>query len=183
MNIHGKEYTEVKDRIVAFLAANPEGHISTAIEWNKDDFSAVCIKAFVYPDRNLPTYVFTGLAYEERAAKQGEVNADAWVENCETSAIGRALANMNIGVNGTRPSAEEMKKVQKREPSKPVQTWREEVHETLRVIESEKTPASLKSRMELVSVDNAAGMFTEPEYKHIREVALAHFDKLTKKGK
>jgi len=55
------------------------------------------------------------LAYEERVESTSQVNSTSWVENCETSAIGRALANMNIGVNGQRPSAEEMQKVERME--------------------------------------------------------------------
>ena len=111
MNFHGKEYTEVKDRIVELLRRFPDAMIETQVIWNSADFTAVTIGATVYPDKAQEGYYFTGIAYEERG--QG-VNSDAWVENCETSAIGRALANMNIGVNGTRPSAEEMKKVQKK---------------------------------------------------------------------
>jgi hypothetical protein len=117
MNYMGKEYTEVKDRIASFLKDYPPGMIQTTVDWHSEDFSAVCIKAFIYPDKADQTYLFTGLAYEERVTTD-QVNRDAWVENCETSAIGRALANMNIGVNFARPSAEEMKKVTKREKPK-----------------------------------------------------------------
>ena len=49
----------------------------------------------------------------------GFANADAWMENCETSAIGRALANWNYQGNGKkRPSREEMSKVDKQPSTK-----------------------------------------------------------------
>ena len=114
MNLHGKEYTEVKDRIKTFLTDFPTGSIRTEVQWNNEDFSKVCVKAYVFPDIIARTEFFTtGLAYEERVSKANDVNETSWVENCETSAIGRALANMNIGVTTNRPSAEEMKKVEK----------------------------------------------------------------------
>jgi hypothetical protein len=112
VQIHGKEYTEVKDRIPILLERFPESSIQTEVVWNAPDFSAVVMKATV----KVGERVFTGFSYEERTQKPTEVNATSWVENCETSAIGRALANMNIGVNGTRPSAEEMKKVERMKP-------------------------------------------------------------------
>ena len=109
MLIHGKEYTEVKDRIPELLKQFPESSIATEVFWHNPDFSALVMKAVVKVGDRL----FTGWSYEERTQKASEVNATSWVENCETSAIGRALANMNIGVRGTRPSAEEMQKVER----------------------------------------------------------------------
>jgi hypothetical protein len=113
MKIHGKEYTEVKDRIPLLLESHPDAQIETSIVWHKEDFSGVCVRAVVTVGSGEGVRVFTGLAYEERVGGDREVNATSWVENAETSAIGRALANMNIGVNGTRPSAEEMQKVER----------------------------------------------------------------------
>lgn len=113
MKIHGKEYTEVKDRIPLLLEKYPGASIETDILWHAPDFNAVCIKATV----RTPDTIFTGLAYEERVGGDKEVNATSWVENAETSAIGRALANMNIGVSQARPSAEEMQKVERMKPS------------------------------------------------------------------
>ena len=116
MKIHGKEYTEVKDRIPVLFEQHPEASIETFVLWHSEDFAAVCIRAVVMVgERN-----FSGLAYEERVGGvSNEVNASSWVENAETSAIGRALANMNIGVQGARPSAEEMQKVERMKKAPP----------------------------------------------------------------
>ena len=113
MQIHGKGYTEVKDRIKEFLSKFPKGKITTSVIWKSDNCHAIVFLSAVYPNHENPEYFFTGHAYEERSNQESQVNSDAWVENCETSAIGRALANMDIGVGVTRPSAEEMKKVHK----------------------------------------------------------------------
>jgi len=110
MKIHGKEYTEVKDRIPLLLEKYPKASIQTRIQWNSEDFGKVAIQAIIETGEGA---TFTGFAYEERVEGSTQVNSTSWVENAETSAIGRALANMNIGVGGQRPSAEEMQKVER----------------------------------------------------------------------
>jgi len=111
-----KNYEEVKDRIPRFLAAYPEGRIITQLVSEIADLTTVIFEAILYRDaeeqaRDLP--LATGWAFEKEGA--GMVNKTSHLENCETSAIGRALAN--IGLHGTmRPSAEEMRKVQQAQP-------------------------------------------------------------------
>lgn len=122
MNFKGKEYTEVKDRITAFRKDHPKWSITTSLEWHNEDMSAVLFKALVSSsiDEDGDLQQFAGWAYEERiktASKRPdgstyyEVNYTSWVENAETSAIGRALANMGYQGSAERPSAEEMAKV------------------------------------------------------------------------
>ena len=67
----------------------------------------------IYADRNDLNPIATGIA-EEIKSNSG-VNRDAWVENCETSCLGRALANGGFAAKGKRPSKEEMQKVARRE--------------------------------------------------------------------
>lgn len=107
------DYTEVKDRIPLFLADHPDGRIVT--ELVHLDFAsspAVCVvKASLYRDHEASHPMATGLAYEREA---GMVNKTSFVENCETSAIGRACANADYA-GGKRPSREEMEKVERAE--------------------------------------------------------------------
>jgi NADH/NAD ratio-sensing transcriptional regulator Rex len=67
------------------------------------------VKAYVYLG---DTLVSTGLAYEKNG--EGYVNKTSHLENCETSAIGRALANFNYA-GSKRPSREEMQKASPRD--------------------------------------------------------------------
>jgi len=114
MKIHGKEYEEVKDRITRFWHQYPNGSIQTQIESEKD---GVIIRAFLYAERTEPVSIIaTGLAHEFRSENSREVNYKCWVENCETSAIGRALANAGFSSGTERPSAEEMRKVDRPDP-------------------------------------------------------------------
>ena len=99
-------YEEVKDRIPLFYERFPDGRIITEIV--SEDENHVTIKTYLYADQEQQRPLATGHAME----KPGGV-IKAFTENCETSSIGRALANYNLYGNvakdkGTRPSKEEM---------------------------------------------------------------------------
>jgi hypothetical protein len=98
-------YEQVKDRITRFYADHPDGSITT--ELVNDPSSVTSFATFKATVSIAGTVKATGYAMEQQG--QG-VNKDAWVENAETSAIGRALANMDY-CGTMRPSREEMSKV------------------------------------------------------------------------
>lgn len=107
-------YETVEDRLKKYWEDNPQGRISTDVVHITDDGSCVTIKAeiFVWHEDVGLYCVATGIAQETKG-QGGFANADAWMENCETSAIGRALANWKYqGSTKPRPSREEMSKVQ-----------------------------------------------------------------------
>jgi hypothetical protein len=97
-------YETVEDRIDAFYKDNQDGRILTEIHTLSAD--KVIFKALVYVGEIL---VSTGFAYEKEGSTP--VNKTSHIENAETSAIGRALANYNYAKKGARPSREEMEKV------------------------------------------------------------------------
>lgn len=101
---NGKDYVQVKDRIEYFNTTYPDGSITTTIV--KDEGDIVQIKAYVMPDTAKEGRLFTGHAEEIRG--QGFVNKTSALENCETSAIGRALAMMGIGVIDSVASMDEI---------------------------------------------------------------------------
>lgn len=120
MQIHGKEYAEVKDRITEFRKVYPDWSIITDAPFHAVDFEWAVFKATLLSPSGQK---FDGWAYEERTEDTKQVNFTSWVENCETSAIGRALANMGLQLSDQRPSAQEMEKVErmKSTPSAPVE--------------------------------------------------------------
>ena len=120
-------YETVEDRLKVFWKDYPEGRIETEVVHITDDGTCVTIKSAIYKEINDTNPVATGIAQETKG-QGGFANADAWMENCETSSIGRALANWKYqGNNKPRPSQEEMKKVQKSKPKQEVKPERVEV--------------------------------------------------------
>jgi hypothetical protein len=90
VNIHGKEYHTVAERVHAFREVSPDLTIETEIvRWEGDD---VVVKASISDNGKL---LATGLAHEVRGSTN--INRTSHVENCETSAIGRCLAAFGLG--------------------------------------------------------------------------------------
>jgi hypothetical protein len=101
------DYSTVRERIAAFYRRYPEGSIRTELARLGDDL--VVFKAYVYRD-GADQHPTTGWAYD-RVGDATDEDARI-VENCETAAIGRALANRGFA-GKKRPSREEMAKVRR----------------------------------------------------------------------
>ena len=107
VKIKGKDYVLVSDRILAFNQEYPKGSITTALV-SAPESQTFIIKATVIPDVDTPQRQFTG--YSQATIGQGMVNQTSALENAETSAVGRALGMMGIGVLDSIASADEMRK-------------------------------------------------------------------------
>ena len=102
-----EDYETVEERLVKFWKEHPDGQIHTQVlEHTSGRF---IVQASVFRTEADPRPWTTGLA-EETIQGRG-VNATSALENCETSAIGRALANAGYATKGKRASREEMSKV------------------------------------------------------------------------
>lgn len=101
-----RDYALVAERIAMFYAEFPSGQIVTEII-SRDEWETV-VRARIYrtPAETRPSA--TGLAAEREG--DGDINAVACLENTETSAVGRALANLGFLASRKRPSLEEMQK-------------------------------------------------------------------------
>lgn len=104
-------YIPVHTRIVEFYTKYPDGRILTELIRLNEDSGFVCIKASVFRERDDAEPSATGHAFEIRG--QGYVNATSHIENGETSAVGRALANLGFAIENGIASREEMQKVQR----------------------------------------------------------------------
>lgn len=104
--IKGKEYAEVNQRIKAFRMVYPAGYIVTEMLSNEN---GVCVmQATVgYRDENGDrNRLGTGTAYEKEDSSF--INKTSYIENCETSAVGRALGMAGFGIDTSVCSAEEL---------------------------------------------------------------------------
>jgi hypothetical protein len=102
------QYATVEERLAKFWEDHPDGAIITEIAHREGD--TIIFKAYIYFERG-GDLVSTGFAEEVKDASP--VNKTSFVENAETSAIGRGLSNCNYAMK-KRPSREEMEKVNRR---------------------------------------------------------------------
>ena len=98
-------YETVAQRLVRWWVEYPEGRIITSI--HHYDGSTIIMRAECY--NNDDRLIATG--YAEEVFGNSPVNKTSFLENCETSAIGRAISNSRIGHTGERASSTEMDKV------------------------------------------------------------------------
>lgn len=173
-----EEYATVEERLEKFWHDHPNGAVITDIVKHEGD---VCIfKALIFFERGADL-VATGFAEEIRDASP--VNKTSFVENAETSAIGRALAACGYQMK-KRPSREEMEKVQRRNQvgsaAKPV-----EVEDPNAPVSEEfrKTFEAACAKINLIplQVTASAGLDWAELYNHEKDKLRATF-KLMKEG-
>jgi hypothetical protein len=102
----GPEYAPVADRLALFYERFPTGRIITHLTMHNE--REIMFRATVYRDERSRWPAATGWASERIG--DGDINTVACLENTETSAIGRALANLGFTASTNRPSLEEMAK-------------------------------------------------------------------------
>jgi hypothetical protein len=159
------DYETVEVRLEKFIKDYPDFRIATELEVVERD--RYIVKAYLFKTTSDSLSWATGYA-EEKITDRG-VNSTSALENCETSAIGRALANAGYAAKGKRPSREEMSKVVAQKPAKPAVAdvqdyWTTPVNEYMKVVDA---PVTLEKAMEniaaVMGTDEAAEV---PQCKH-----------------
>jgi len=163
------DYEPVEVRLEKFIKDYPTFRIATELELVEKD--RYIVKAYLYKVDSDVIAWSTGYA-EETVSSRG-VNQTSALENCETSAIGRALANAGYAPKGKRPSREEMSKVVATKVVKPpVQEvkaddqdyWTTPVNEYKGVVDA---PVTLEKAMENVAAIIGTGEAQQsPSCKH-----------------
>jgi hypothetical protein len=129
------DYAPVADRITLFYARYPTGRIVTRLI-SRTKYE-ITVQAFVFRSLDEQHPSSTGLASERIG--DGDINTVACLENTETSAIGRALANLGLTASPQRPSREEMAKANRERSQR--------VAETVPSARTSAPPASLTTRI------------------------------------
>jgi hypothetical protein len=154
------DYETVEVRLEKFIKDFGDFRIATELEVVEKD--RYIVKAYLFKTSSDSVAWATGYA-EEKITDRG-VNSTSALENCETSAIGRALANAGYAAKGKRPSQSEMKKVVAAQQAKPTVAeikpeeqdyWTTPVNEYMKVVDA---PQTLEKAME-----NVAAIIGTPE--------------------
>ena len=103
--IQGKDYAEVNQRIKAFRMVYPNGYIHTAI-YSLDGGVCVMRAEVGYYEDGKQVELGSGTAYEKEGSTY--INKTSYIENCETSCVGRALGMAGFGIDTSVASAEEV---------------------------------------------------------------------------
>lgn len=106
INIKGKSYVQVKDRVTYFNDTFPNGSIRTKIL--SENNQKIVVMAKIIPDVTNPTRYFTGISASN---PDKSIEKMSPYEVAETSAVGRAMALLGIGIIDSIASADEMNKV------------------------------------------------------------------------
>lgn len=153
VNIKGKDYSPVQERITAFRKVYPEGFIRTEIVSIEN---GVCVMrahvGYNLPEGD-PVIIGEGTAYENE--KSSYINKTSYIENCETSAVGRALGMAGFGIDTSVASYEEVSNaIAQQEADK--QPKKAKGHNS--------TPETVEPR------ETASGRITEKEWKNLQAV-------------
>ena len=172
------DYEPVEVRLEKFIKDYPAFRIATELE--VVEATRYIVKAYLFKDASDSVAWATGYA-EETVTSRG-VNQTSALENCETSAIGRALANAGYAPKGKRPSREEMSKVVAKKPEKPAVAevkaddqdyWTTPVGQYNKVVDA---PVTLEKAME-----NVAAIIGTPEAGEVP--SCQHGTRVWKTGK
>jgi hypothetical protein len=147
-----EDYETVEERLAKFWKEHPDGRIYTEII--EHTLQRFIVKASVYRTEVDAHPWTTGFA-EETVSTRG-VNSTSALENCETSAIGRALANANYAAKGKRPSREEMAKVNQAQPKPFAEKLADKI-----TVEKEDDPWTIKAVSPAPSAADAVALVQE----------------------
>ena len=119
MEIKGNDYALVNQRIKAFRMVYPDGIIDTQMVSNENGICIIKAQVGYYEedyDGCVIRWLGTGYAYEKEDSSF--INKTSYIENCETSAVGRALGMAGFGIDVSVASAEEMQNaIQNQQPT------------------------------------------------------------------
>lgn len=105
-DIKGKDYAEVNQRIKAFRMVYPTGRITTTMLSNESGICVFYAQVGYWADNGEFKELGTGTAYEKENSTF--INKTSYIENCETSAVGRALGMCGFGIDTSVASYEEV---------------------------------------------------------------------------
>ena len=149
-DIKGKDYAEVNQRIKAFRMVYPQGRITTTMLSNENKMCVFYAQVGYWADNGEFKELGTGTAYEKEDSSF--INKTSYIENCETSAVGRALGMAGFGIDTSVASYEEVANAIKNQ-SEPKATDKQ-----IDMIESLYSDEEMESICKKVNIENIADL-------------------------
>lgn len=178
-DIKGREYAEVNQRIKAFRMVYPDGVIKTEMKSNENGVCIFEAKIYKYYKTEAVGSLFqnsvvsellaTGTAYEKENSTF--INKTSYIENCETSAVGRALGMCGFGIDTSVASAEEVENAQ-------LQQEAEKIIDKIKV-------SALKQAIEKAGLtkEQVNNVLSEYNYSKIEDIKLRDYGFICNKFK
>lgn len=154
------DYIPVNERLDQFWTQSPNGRVLTTVVEHNGEQGFILMRAEIYRQQGDIVPAATGHAYEMR--DEGYVNKTSYIENCETSAVGRALALLGYEIKRGIASREEMQKVERMTTPRPAP------------VPSEKDTL-LKGAVEACKLLNQAGDKPAWGTKRLNEFAMQEY--------
>lgn len=158
-NIRGKQYVEVNERIKFFRQEEEYKNWTLSTEFTALDSDMCVCKAIVAnPEQRI---IASGHAHETQGSSN--INKTSYVENCETSAIGRALAMMGIGIDTSIASANEVNEAIAKQDNRTSTASRSLLYEDDATLSSPKPAKATPSKGAAKSTRSTKAAAKDPE--------------------
>jgi len=177
IDIKGKQYVLVSDRVIYFNENYPNGSINTELVSDPKD-ERVVIKATVIPDCDKPERKFSD--YSQALWGDGYINKTSAIENCSTSAVGRCLGYMNIGVIDSIASKDE---IDKAEIQSRMQTAPQAIKEIGEILDSKGITEPEDKQRIVRKLSDGQALNTSGIARIKKEIVLAQADTLRELAK
>lgn len=169
--VSGREYAEVNQRVKAFRTVYPTGFIITSMDSNENGVCVFTASCGYYGENGDPFTLGTGTAYEKEGSSF--INSTSYIENCETSAVGRALGMAGFGIDTSVASAEEVQNAilnqGEKQETKPKTATPKQIEVLLSVYQGENLAkllgANSISRIEDLPMSKASELITKLKEK------------------
>ena len=149
-DIKGNDYVEVNQRIKAFRMVYPDGFIHTKPIRDENGICIFKAECGFFDEEGLAKVLGTGTAREKEG--DGFINQTSYIENCETSAVGRALGMAGFGINESVASYEEVANAKKNQSEKKASP------KQLALLERYYTGDNLKKLLEKHNIEKLADL-------------------------
>ena len=167
IDVKGKKYVMVNEKVKAFRMLFPEGFIRTDLVSLENGVAVMQSRAGYY-ENGSEKILGTGMAFERQDSSF--INKTSYIENCETSAIGRALSFLSLGADDSIASAEELANAIMNQNREEFPKQVNKVEEVPRRTERQDAPASVSTMKVMPNPKNSVKDYIANEITFMKQM-------------